>query len=179
MRSHDLFAINTNYRKRQSPATYLHVVAKGSDEPQGGQDQRLGREVKVTWRGRERSGKVTKNFAGRYGEIKWRVKYEDGYVATYTEDELEDILVIQDRETEGRQLDYILVSNRWLTSVQDASVKWGPSEHRNIQGRADHALVCCSWLWRLQTRKSEKRKDFGDLNAKTEAGKADLGVIRM
>ena len=34
------------------------------------------------------------------------------YAATYTEDELEDMLVMEDRETEGHQLDCVLVSNR-------------------------------------------------------------------
>ena len=28
MKTHDLFAVNTKFRKRQSPATYLHVVAQ-------------------------------------------------------------------------------------------------------------------------------------------------------
>ena len=63
-------------------------------------------------------------------------------------------------------MDYIMVSNRWLTSVQDASVKWGPSKHRNIHGKADHALVCCSWKWRLQSTKVEMKRDFGALNQK-------------
>ena len=57
---------------------YLFVLI----ETQGGQDQRLGREVKVTWRGKERSGIVYKNYAGQYGEIKWQVRYDDSYVAT-------------------------------------------------------------------------------------------------
>ena len=99
---------------------------------------------------------------------KWKVKFDDGYVEAYSESELENILVLHKRETEGRQLDYILVSNRWLTSVQDASVKWGPSEHRNIQGKADHGLVCCSWVWRIETNKAETKKDFGALNPLTQ-----------
>ena len=169
MKSHDLFAINTKFRKRQSPATYLHVVSQGSS---GVNDQHLGREVKVQWRGKDNLGEVVENFGGQQGQRKWRVRFKDGYVKAYSEPELDNILVLQKRKTEGRQLDYILVSNRWLTSVQDASVKWGPSEHRNIRGRADHALVCCKWTWRLQTCKPKKTKDFAILNAKTKEGRA-------
>ena len=35
-----------------------------------------------------------------------------------------------------KQIDYILMSNRWVSSVKDVNVRWGPSEHRNIYGRA-------------------------------------------
>ena len=99
------------------------------------------------------------------------MRFKDGYSKTYSEKELDQILVLVKRKTEGRQLDYIFVSDRWQTSVQDASVKWGPSEHRNIQGKADHALVCCKWVWRLQANKSKKVKDFGALDEKTREGR--------
>ena len=167
MRSHDLFAVNTKFRKRKSAATYLHVVAQGTA---GVHDQYLGREVKVKWKDKAVFGKITENYGGEQGARRWKVKYEDGYVRSYRESELEDILVIGKRETEGKQLDYILVSNRWLTSVEDASVKWGPSEHRNIYGRADHALVCCKWTWKIQTSKPTPTKDFGVLDPSTPEG---------
>jgi hypothetical protein len=64
---------------------------------------------------------------------------------------------------EGKQLDYILVSNRWLTCVLDVNVRWGPSEHRNVYGRADHALVECKFSWKIRSPKPKKRKDFSSL----------------
>ena len=109
MRCHDLFAVNTKFRKRQSPATYLHVVAQGTA---GVYDQYLGREVKVNWRDKDVYGKIIENFCDKQGGRRWKVKFDDGYVKTYSESEVEGILVIHKRETEGKQLDYILVSNR-------------------------------------------------------------------
>ena len=132
MKSHDLFAINTKFRKRQSPATYLHVIAQDTSAVNA---QYVGREVKTQWQGQVHYGDVVDNFRGQYGERKWRVRYKDGYSKAYSEKELQRILVLTKRATEGRQLDYILVSDRWQSSVQDASVKWGPSEHRNIHGK--------------------------------------------
>ena len=114
MKNHDLFAINTKFRKRQSPATYLHVVAQATSAVNG---QHVGREVKTQWRGRHHYGEVVENFRGQYGERRWRVRFKDGYSKTFNEKQLEKILVITKRVTEGKQLDYILVSDRWLTSV--------------------------------------------------------------
>ena len=171
MRSHDLFAVNTKFRKRKSPATYLHVVAQGTA---GVHDQYLGREVKVSWKGTDMFGKIIENHAGEYGTRRWKVQFTDGYVKSYSESDLENILVLRKRETEGKQLDYIMVSNRWLTSVEDASVKWGPSEHRNIYGRADHALVCCKWIWKIQTNKLTPAKDFNTLDPHTPEGETSI-----
>ena len=167
MKSHDLFAVNTKFRKRQSPATYLHVVAQGTA---GVHDQYLGRDVKVHWKGKDVHGKIIENFGDEYGIRKWKAKFDDGYVKSYLESELDSILVLRKRETVGKQLDYIVVSNRWLTCIEDASVKWGPSEHRNIYGRADHALVCCKWIWKIQSSNPVPCKDFGVLRSNTTEG---------
>ena len=69
---------------------------------------------------------------------------EDGYKQTMKESEIQNFLVLRDLETtQGKQLDYIMSSNRWSSCVKDANVRWGPSEHRNVHGRTDHALVDC------------------------------------
>ena len=170
MKQHDLSAMNTKFRKRnRSPATYLRIVSSGTADVN---DQHVGREVKETWKGKEYYGKVLENHINVQGGRRWKAKFEDGYVKSYSEQELLDAMVIEKKKTEGRQLDYILVSNRWSTSVQDAGVRWGPSEHRNIAGRADHALVYCRWTWKLQTRRAEPTKDYSALNPNTTAGKA-------
>ena len=45
----------------------------------------------------------------------WTVKYDDGYQCDYNEKALKDILVINDDDKMiFKQLDYILVSNRWM-----------------------------------------------------------------
>ena len=170
MRQHDLSATNTKFRKpRSSPATYLRVVSSGQADVN---DQHVGREVKVEWHGQEHIGEVVECLGNEQGGRHWKVKFDDGYVKTCSEDELEATMVVQTRETEGRQLDYILVSNRWVSSVQDAGVRWGPSEHRNIKGKADHALVYCKWTWKLSCPKVEHKKDLYALNPKTKQGKA-------
>ena len=107
--------------------------------------QYVGREVKETWQDKECFGKVVELHRSAQGGRRWSAKFEDGYVKSYYEKTLLDAMVINKRKTEDRQLDYVLVSNRWSTSVQDAGVRWGPSEHRNIAGKADHALVYCRW----------------------------------
>ena len=148
MWQHDLCAINTKFRKpRTSPTTFLRVVTSGQADVN---DQYIGREVKAEWQGQDQIGEVVECLGTAQGGRHFKVKFEDGYVKTYSEEGLEDAMIVQRRETEGRQLDYILVGNRWSSSVQDAGVRWGPSEHRNVKGRADHALVYCKWTWRLE-----------------------------
>jgi hypothetical protein len=65
----------------------------------------------------------------------------------------------------GRQLDYILVSKRWVSSVEDCKVCWGPSIHRDLHGhKNDHALLSCRWRWRIRTHKPKPAKDFSLLS---------------
>ena len=64
------------------------------------------------------------------------------------------------------QIDYILVSNRWRSSIVDSKVRWGPSLHRNIHGKADHALVMCKWFWRVRKVKTEPSYDWSVLTIK-------------
>ena len=78
MQNHDLFAVNTNFRKRsQSPATYLHVKAQGDDEDSDTHDQYLGHTVKIQWEGRDYMGKIIENFGNNQGDRLWRAKFGD------------------------------------------------------------------------------------------------------
>ena len=44
--------------------------------------------------------------------------------------------------------------------------------HRNIHGqKSDHALLACTWTWRLRTEKSTSTKDFSCLAQATSATK--------
>lgn len=61
------------------------------------------------------------------------------------------------------QIDYILVSNRWKSSIESSTVKWGPSIHRNRTGKSDHALVDCTWKWRIRSVKISSRRDWSSL----------------
>ena len=57
------------------------------------------------------------------------------------------------------QIDYVLISNRWATAVQNCKVKWGVSCQR--WGRLyDHGLVSCMFVSRVRSGKPSKRFDF-------------------
>ena len=62
------------------------------------------------------------------------------------------------------KLDYCLVSNRWMSSVQDCSVKWGASLHR-FGKKFDHGLLSMTWAWRIRTEKKAPPPDFDSMNA--------------
>ena len=161
MRRYEICAVNTMFKKkRKSPATYLSVVSKGTTPDAG---QFVGLEIKERWKKRDYIGKILE-VKRKGGTKKWTVKFDDGYVAEYTESAIEAKLVSKKPIMWGHQLDYIMVSQRWKSSVQDSSVRWGPSEHRNLRGRADHALVQCNWSWKLRTVKKKVAKDFSVLS---------------
>ena len=160
MRANDLCAVNTLFNKpRKSATTYLHV--KKLDTVQE-TIQYCGRKVRTKWNGRIVEGTVL----NRVKDVKkWRVKFSDGYIVDVNERRLRDMVVRNKRNMTDKQLDYILVSNRWRSNVRDANVRWGPSEHRNIHSRADHALVECQFTWRIRSPKIKKKKDFNALFA--------------
>ena len=157
MRAHDLCAVNTRFKKSKSPATYLQ--ANTIEDPAG---RFVGRSVCVKWKNKEILGKVKQQI----NDTRWKIKFEDDYEKIANEQELQDMLILnQGEKMQGKKLDYIMVSNRWATSVKDSNVRWGPSEHRNIYGRADHALVDCEVKWRIRSPKPTLKKDFSVLFA--------------
>ena len=166
MRRHELCAADTMFRKRKGPTTFLRKISDKVDT----NDQYVGRQVKTNWKGRTIYGEVVQNYSDNKNERRWRVRFEDDYVKVYAERELLTDMVVLNKETEGRQLDYILVSRRWFSCVKDAGVRWGPSEHRNQKGRADHGLVYCKWKWRIQGCKGETKKDYKQLLRKDGVG---------
>ena len=77
---------------------------------------------------------------------------------------LQQILTRAKSSKVGRQLDYALVSTRWISCVTHCKPRWGPSIHRSIHGeKNDHALVECTWSWRVRVVKSKPVKDFSCL----------------
>ena len=59
--------------------------------------------------------------------------------------------------------------------------RWGPAIDRDLHGeKNDHALVECSWTWRIRTHKSPPRKDFSGLyeNPTDEHGKPIENTLR-
>ena len=52
----------------------------------------------------ERAGTVVENFREANGARRWRVKFDDGYVGTFSELKLHDMLVVTQSKTKGKQL---------------------------------------------------------------------------
>ena len=57
--------------------------------------------------------------------------------------------------------------------MKSAKVCWGPSIHRNINGKDDHAMVKCTWSWRLRAVKAGKGVDWSVLRMQPDADTAD------
>ena len=59
MRNHELYAANTKFRKRKSPATYTQVESKAEHNcPQGSSSLYVGRKVRTKWKGKYYEGEV-------------------------------------------------------------------------------------------------------------------------
>ena len=50
----------------------------------------------------------------------------------------------------------------------------GPSERRNVHGRADHGLVECEFTWRIRSPKKKPKVDFDALFAEN-LGMEEIG----
>ena len=62
------------------------------------------------------------------------------------------------------KLDYILVPNRWKSSVRNCNVRWGASMHR-FGKKFDHDLLKATWDWRLRVEKREPKPDYKAMDA--------------
>ena len=68
------------------------------------------------------------------------------------------------------QIDHVIVSNRWATSVRSCEVKWGLS--MQFFGRKyDHGLIQFKFKLRLKSLKRKSRKDFASLKDPTVTAK--------
>ena len=169
LRLYDLFAINTKFKpaSTSSNATYIAVTKKGNKDTK---DVDLcGRQTRKIIRGEEIKGKIYARNQ-KDGTTSWLTKYPDGHVETHTENELSDMLIPTPTIFTFHQIDYVLVSNRWKSSVTNAKVRWAPSIHRNRNGKtknkhgkADHALVEITWKWRLRAVAQRPARDWNAL----------------
>ena len=82
----------------------------------------------------------------------------------------------RDTRYNSTQLDYILCSERWVTSASRSRVRWGPAIQR--WGRKfDHGLVECVWKVRLRAPKKIHNPDFAALKKDSEiARKFDADI---
>ena len=68
----------------------------------------------------------------------------------------------RDKNYNPTQIDYVLISSRWATSVQDFKVCWGISLQRWGR-RYDHGLIKCKFKLRLSKSKPVKQLDYSIL----------------
>ena len=177
VRMHSLFTVKTNFQFPSGKNTSTYITAdKLSKEaliPLLEQDL-TNRKIKVKYRGKWIGGKVVKRTpeSGFLSEKTWIANFNDGYTNSYTATHMENwLLPLPTTGKKELQLDYILVSSRWRSSVIDSKVCWGPSLHRNVYGRADHALVSCRWRCRLRPYKSRPSLDWALLLQEESSGR--------
>jgi hypothetical protein len=151
MQRHDLVAANTLFEPEQSQTvhTFLHTTRQGESDPdsanQGDCGEYVGRAVQAHYKGKLVKGKVEAAYA-QGDSRRWVVRFCDKYVKHYTRTPLEKILIVEETEKSGKQLDYILVSARRKSCVKQCRPRWGPSKHRDLHGhKNDHALLECVW----------------------------------
>ena len=167
---HDLTAVNTFFapKKNSTVHTFLATKQKGANEQlQNDRGEYVGHKVIATYKGKRIKGCVERTYGDgsqANSTQKWLVRFDDGYVGRYDRRALEKILIVEETEKIGKQLDYILVSRRRKSCVTQCRPRWEPSRHRDLHGhRNDHALLECIWKWRLRVEKSSVVKDFSPL----------------
>ena len=155
-----LFAANTNFQPKRNGTTATYTFcSEGSLAPIS--ETKVGCKVSAKYKGEIINGKVTEAVIAS-GKKRWKVRFNDGYETICSESKLKKWLTPPKRVY--KQLDYILVSHRWKSSIIDCKTRWGPSIHRSRWGiREDHALVCDNFKWRIRDIALPERRDFSTL----------------
>ena len=165
MQLHELTAANTLFEPRQNQDLFTFLQTKRNDKCEVVNDygEFVGARVKAKFKGKWHGGRVNATLSHE-GTQRWVVTFDDGYTSKYSRKQLSNILVRQTSEKTGKQLDYVLVSSRWKSCVANCCAKWGPSMHRDPHGeKNDHALVACTWKWRIRMSKRKQGKDYAKL----------------
>ena len=138
---YNLAAMNTMFQPKKHASVHTFLQTKRTDAD----DKYIGRTVKVKYKGKWTTGKVIEPSLITQHPA-WIVRYQDGYIKTYSERKLKKILVHVTTKKNGHQIDYICVSRRWRSSVSNCEVRWAPSKHRSLHGdREDHGLLASTW----------------------------------
>ena len=174
LRFNKLAAVNTMYqpKKHQSVCTFLQTQHKGNEDINANANDfgaYVNQEVRAKYKRRWYKGTVEALLTGQGQQPKWIVRFSDGHAMRCNEKQLRKMLVITKKKQIGRQLDYVFISKRWLSSIEKCKVRWGPSIHRSAHGRkSDHALLSCTFKWRIRSYKTQKCKDFEVLKQETD-----------
>ena len=157
MRLYDLCAINTYFQPRRNNNTTFIAASRSSHY------QHVGRQVSTKYRGIDYRGEV-KGITSVGNKKVWAVQFEDGYLTNCSENQLQKwLLPLERNKAVSKQIDYVMVSNRWRSCVSNSRTHWGPAIHGNKHGRVDHALVSCAWKWRVRVCKTKPKVDWSSL----------------
>ena len=177
LRQFDLFAVNTAFQSKRSSsnATFIKTTT-ATERYESSMDLSFlsGREVSIRYHGKSIKGTVKNPDHSDSPDTenkKWNVTFEGGYSTKCSEKWIlnHTAKTKLKRKRVQKQIDYIFVSNRWRSSVTDVKVRWGPSIHRNIRGKDDHALVMCQWRWRLREMEEKAGVDWSVLRASSSS----------
>ena len=167
MHLYDLYAVNTHFepKRGESVHTYMCPKPKNKEFAQGDFGMHVGERVAHNYKGNTVHGDVTSVTLGDgQDDDVWTIHFDDGYILKCGKSKLKQLMQNSVCIQERKQIDHILVSNRWRSSVTSCRPRWGPSVHRSISGkRSDHSLLECSWKWRMRTIKSAPVPDFSVL----------------
>ena len=125
----------------------------------------LGRKVITKYRGKFIQGTVKFGFK-EGGVQRWSISFNDDYQSHFDSTWVKGHLceTCQPQKKRHSQIDYILVSKRWASSIVDTKVSWAPSIHRNIYGKAYHALVWAKWIWKVRAIKGTPGRSWNSLD---------------
>ena len=167
---HPSMDLYTRFAKRNKVRQPCKVTSHG---------EHVGDNVLTQYRGNMVKGKVEAVYGTDNGDRRWIVRFADGYTKRYNKQSLLKILIYKETAKIGKQLDYALISNRWKSCVKNCRPRWGPAMHRDRHGhKNDHALVECTWRWRLKSHKKIWTKDFNPLYVKRPTSTATLPTTR-
>ena len=65
-----------------------------------------------------------------------------------------------------RKLDYICVSNRWKSLMNNVEVRWGPSIHR-FGKSFDHGFLSAIWRWKTSKKEKVQRSNFAAMTSQS------------
>ena len=156
----NLHAVSTSFQPKKKSSTVTYVFCEeGSFMPKTSKFE--GSWVSAFYKGKRIYGMVGEEVQqGR--EKMWNVKFEDNYSTIADERRIRKWLVPAKRSF--KQIDHIIISQRWKSCVTNCSTDWSPSIHRSRWGiREDHALVKCTWKWRLRQINDPTGVDYSAL----------------
>ena len=159
MSMYDLYAINTHFEPKRGESTHTYLCPKPKNScAQGDFGLHVGKSVSCRYKGNTVSGVVTSvDLSDGNKEEVWTVQFADGYTIKCGKRKLKSLLTTATNIQEKKQIDHILVSNRWRSSITQCRPRWSPSVHRSLSGkRSDHALLECTWKWKWRIRTSRK-----------------------